>query len=90
MRVISREDLDFLMYLPMGKEVSKLSWRKRENQWQRGERKWRIGLKRKEGRKEEEEREKNEKEKKEKEKEDLECGVGVIYAQMKSALVEKE
>ena len=45
MRVISREDLDFLMYLPIGKEVSKLSWRKSKKAVaERGERKWRFGV----------------------------------------------
>lgn len=45
---------------------------------------------RKRKKKREERRKMKKKKQKKREKEDLECGVGVIYAQMKSALVEKE
>ena len=71
------------MYLPMAEYVSKLSWRKTQWQRDRGERKGEDFLER-------ENRGSDwTKEEEEEKKKDLKCEVGVIYTEVKSALVEK-
>lgn len=70
------------MYLPMAEYVSKLSWRKTQWQRDRGERKGEDFLER-------ENRGSDwTKEEEEEKKKDLKCEVGVIYTEVKSALVE--